>query len=573
MDPTRAARTPLPLAQASSGDDVPRGGCGPVRKSKRSPWRALTLALVYVLFALHYLHWQVRGRTLTPVEPSESMQTLEQGLVNAGFLFFAAAIASTLLFGRWFCGWGCHLVALQDLCTWFLKRLGLRPKPFRSRLLAFVPLLAALYMFVWPSVLRVWRGEPGLVFAWHLMTEDFWATFPGPWMSVLTLLVCGFLMVYLLGNKGFCAYACSYGGIFGVADLLAPGRIRVTDSCDGCGHCTATCTSNVRVHEEVRRFGMVVAAGCMKCTDCVSVCPKNALYFGFGRPSLAAGSRRAARPRRTYDYSLPEEVALGTVFLAGLYAFRGLYGAVPFLLSLALAAIVAFMLVHAARLFYAPTLQLHRIPLRDQGRLTRGGGVFLGAALALAAFVVHSAFVQYHARAADDLLTRAAARQASGGDAAEIARLVRQSLHHLTWQTRHGLFPAAKPEAQLASVYLLLDAPAEARQHLQRALRIAPTYAAARYKYAELLAREGDLEAAVAELQRAVRDYPGLTDARRDLVGALRRLGRLGDAVPLLDEVVRRRPFDHAARIELATLRAELGGAPPPANVGGTREP
>ena len=28
--------------------------------------------------------------------------------------------------------------------------------------------------------------------------------------------------------------------------------------------------------------GMVVDPGCMKCMDCVSVCPNDALYFGFG---------------------------------------------------------------------------------------------------------------------------------------------------------------------------------------------------------------------------------------------------------------------------------------------------
>jgi polyferredoxin len=533
-----------------------------VRKSTRGRWRALTLTLVYLLFALHYLHWHLRGRTLTPVEPSEGMQTLEQGLVNAGFIFFAAAIASTLLLGRWFCGWGCHLVALQDLSTWLLKKLGLRPKPFRSRLLRYVPLLAALYMYVWPSILRAWHGAPRPAVAWQLTTEDFWATFPGPWMSVLTFLVCGFLIIYLLGNKGFCTYACPYGGFFGVADRVAPGKIRVTDACDGCGHCTATCTSNVRVHEEVRLFGMVVDPGCMKCTDCISVCPKNALYFGFGRPTVAQARPRAPRPQRAYDYSWPEEAALAALFLVGLCAFRGLYAAVPFLLSLGLAAILAFLLLEAARLFYVPSLQLHHVSLRHQGRITPAGGVFLASSLALAAFVGHSVLVQYHAHAADHLLDRAAELQASGTNAAEVVQVARQSLDHLTWLERYGLFPAAKTEAQLGAVYLFVDSPQEARGHLQRALQLAPTYAAARYKYAELIARGGDLGRAVTELERAVHDDPALADARRDLIAAARRLGRLTGIVRLLDEVVRRRPQDSAARLDLATVLAETGDVP-----------
>jgi hypothetical protein len=67
------------------------------------------------------------------------MRTLELGELNAGFVFFALAIVSTAVFGRFFCGWGCHVVALQDLCAWIMKRLGVKPRPFRSRLLLWAP--------------------------------------------------------------------------------------------------------------------------------------------------------------------------------------------------------------------------------------------------------------------------------------------------------------------------------------------------------------------------------------------------------------------------------------------------
>lgn len=88
------------------------------------------------------------------------MQTLgSEALLNAGFLFFILLILSTLILGRFFCGWACHVVALQDLCTWILRKLGLRPKPFRSRLLMFVPLLAAFYLFVMPTLVRLYLGD------------------------------------------------------------------------------------------------------------------------------------------------------------------------------------------------------------------------------------------------------------------------------------------------------------------------------------------------------------------------------------------------------------------------------
>src|SRR2546430_2279407 len=85
--------------------------------------------------------------TVSPIEPSETMYTLQKGFINAGFIFFSLAILATLIFGRYICGWGCHILALQDFCGWLLKKMGLHPKPFRSRLLVYVPLVGALYIF------------------------------------------------------------------------------------------------------------------------------------------------------------------------------------------------------------------------------------------------------------------------------------------------------------------------------------------------------------------------------------------------------------------------------------------
>src|SRR5262249_34687138 len=147
-------------------------------------------------------------------------------------------------------------------------------------------------MFLAPIAQRVLHGDDLSARSLALTTTTFWATFPGWVMTIATFAVCGFAIVWFLGAKGFCTYGCPYGAIFGVVDQLAPVRIRVTDACEGCGHCTAVCSSNVRVHQEVRDFGAVVDPGCMKCLDCVSVCPKDALYVGIGRPALLTKPRR-----------------------------------------------------------------------------------------------------------------------------------------------------------------------------------------------------------------------------------------------------------------------------------------
>ena len=253
---TAAPPAPVPPAVRDLLAFLPRQDrhvpkCGPVRPSKVSRKRAYVLIGVHVLIGLHIWHWLATGSTLTPVEPSEAMQTVEAGKINAGFLLFLVLIAGTLVFGRFFCGWACHVVALQDISAWLLGKVGWKPRPVRSRLLVLAPWAVAAHMFAWPVVEHwLWPKEKLLpaVADWQyqLTTENLWQTFPGPIMTIATVVVVGFLIVWWLGAKGFCTHGCPYGAFFAIADRFAPVRIKVTDACDGCGHCTHTSVADRR---------------------------------------------------------------------------------------------------------------------------------------------------------------------------------------------------------------------------------------------------------------------------------------------------------------------------------------
>ncbi|MCA8964914.1 MAG: 4Fe-4S binding protein [Planctomycetes bacterium] len=384
---------PDPLANLPRQDrHVPK--CGPVATSKMTRWRAAALIGVHVLIGLHVWYWLSTGRAITPVEPSEAMQTVEQGRINAGFVLFAALIGSTLVFGRFFCGWACHVVALQDLSAWLLARVGLKPRPVRSRLLVFAPWVVAFVMFGWP-VVQQWLGERQLPspsdWEWALTTDDLWKTFPGPIMAIGTVVVVGFLIVWWLGAKGFCTYGCPYGAFFAVADRFAPTRIKVTDACDACGHCTNVCTSNVRVHEEVARHRQIVDPGCMKCLDCVSVCPKDALYVGFAAPKPFVLSQQRITARG--DFTWPEEVLLAAVaIVATQWTFRGAWfgEGVPFLMAVGLGVITAVLALLFVRLLLRAELTFQHTPLRAAGKLTRAGRFTLVLLAAWLAFAAHT---------------------------------------------------------------------------------------------------------------------------------------------------------------------------------------
>jgi tetratricopeptide (TPR) repeat protein/ferredoxin len=467
-----------------------------------------------------------------------------------------------------------------------MKKLGVRPKPFRSRLLAFAPLVLAFYMFGLPTLLRLVspdrRGTfPG--FTNHLMTNDLWATFPGPLFAILTLATCGFAAVYFLGAKGFCTYGCPYGALFGGLDFASPGRIVVNDDCEQCGHCTATCTSNVRVHEEVRLYGMVVDPGCMKCMDCVSVCPKGALRYSFAAPSFL--KKTPATPRkRLYDLRLSEELLVGSVAVAATLTFRDLYNGPPLLMSIGLGGITAFLTLKLWQLIRRPGVRIQNLELKSGGRVSRRGWIFAGLTVAWLAFTSHSAFAQWHrAWGRHDLNETEISREdgLSGAYRAKTysdrhARAVAGAYRHFALADRWGLAGVVEVKLGLAWCDVLRADFDAARRHAQEAVDLAPDRPeleknladieraahpspADRFALGELLAGAGRLEDAAREFEACVAVAPDSIPARYDLGGVLRRLGRNDAAIEHLRVAERLAPADPDVAVELGLAYMAAG--------------
>ena len=349
-----------------------------IRQSKTSSWRAAVLIALNLIMIAHFIQWRITGQTISPIEPSETMQTIEKGAINAGFIFFALAILATLFFGRFVCGWGCHILAIQDFCAWMLKKVGLTPKPFRSRLLVFVPLIAALYMFVWPTAIRLFalpegRGPDPSIYQ-PPRDQRFLGDLPFGGS-------CDSIPLYLR------IYDRLFFGIQGLLHLRLPVR-RFLQSCrQGCrrgrsasptpatsaGIAPPTCTSNVLVHSEVKEYGMVIDPGCMKCMDCISVCPNDALYFGFAKPAIGVTEidREKILPRRGLKRSPPL-----IVFLMSFLAVWDVYQLVPMLMALGIAAVTTFLALRAWRLFRSNDLSFYRFNLKSSGKIGNRDGHF-----------------------------------------------------------------------------------------------------------------------------------------------------------------------------------------------------
>jgi tetratricopeptide (TPR) repeat protein/polyferredoxin len=560
----RTRSVELPVLTANAVDSTA------IRPSRVSRWRALVLTTLWLLMAAHLVQWWYAGHTVSPIEPSESMYTLQQGAVNAGFIFFSLAILATLIFGRYVCGWGCHIVALQDLCAWFLRKIGLRPRPFRSRLLIYVPLIVAFYMFVWPTLARFFTKPPNEAlfpqFTNHLITSDFWATFPPVAVAIPFFLICGFLTVYFLGSKGFCTYGCPYGGVFVLADKVAPGKIRVTDDCNQCGACTTTCMANVQVHAEVAKYGMVVDPGCMKHMDCISVCPNDALYFGFGKPSIAVSTKGSAK---SYTLTWPEELLAGVIFFSSFMAVWDVYQLVPMLMALGIAAVTTYLATISLRLFEPVEVPFYRYKLRSKEKIQRAGWLFLAFSAVWIVLNIHSGWIHYNEARGSRAFERVQipdelalaqpdpAQWLSPADKANIADGKR-----FLYRAFDGGFvvnPTLLPKLSWLE-YLDGNGP-QAVNLLALATRHqdGQPKALSLYYRGAMLNRAGRYQDALASLDQALATAPDLILAHEERGEALWLLGRKGEAVQAWNKALEKNPDLPLANYQLSAAAAAAG--------------
>ena len=516
-------------------------------------WRVASLLTVHLLIALHIAHWLVTGRTLAPLEFNEVLHTLHLGVITAGFLFMALTVVGTLVAGRFFCSWGCHILALQDLSAWLLAKMKIRPQPIRSRTLLWAPMLAVLYLFVWPLAVRFvegggwpqWRVQSDAEGWASFSTNHFWRNLPGPGITILTFTVVGAVIVYVLGTRGFCRYACPYGAIFGLADRLSPGKIKLVGDCSQCGLCTAQCQSDILVHREVAKFGKVVNPQCLKDLDCVTVCPNQALTFGFAKPSFWQTLNEEERAAQPYSFTWREDVfiAAGALVLVAIY--RGLYDVIPFLLAVALAVILSALFVTAFRMWRRPTVRFNQLLLKHAGRWSGHGRWFAVLAIALAVFSTHSGFVHFQTVAGRRALERVVGSKAaevavmqfasSPADAASLAA----ARAHLRLADQLGFWTSPRLRHDLATVHLLNREPDAAEAQLSRIVTRQP----------------GDLAASV-RLGRLALSRQRLADAERWLQPVLAaRESRFSSAEFAL------RSEAHVLAGQIAERRADLAQA------------
>ena len=66
------------------------------------------------------------------------------GAVGLGAVLMIVATLGTVLGGRIFCGWACHMGSWQELSTWIQGKVGIKGQLLHSRLNYVLPVFLAL---------------------------------------------------------------------------------------------------------------------------------------------------------------------------------------------------------------------------------------------------------------------------------------------------------------------------------------------------------------------------------------------------------------------------------------------
>ncbi len=245
-------------------------------------WRIASLVGIHLLILAHIYYFG--DEVIGSLDFQEFFHAfVKYGIINAGVVLVVLAFISTLLFGRFFCGWACHFGAVQELSWWLLKKMGITPKSVNSSLVTILPLFILLNFYIAPNLHHAlntpWEG-----ITINLGMPEIWAFLPGFVIGTLTFLVDGFLIVYFLGRKGFCRFLCPWGAFLKLPNSLAMFKVRNTGGCSQCGNCTESCPVGIDVSYEINNYGKVTNTNCTSCLLCTEGCPSSAISYKWESP-------------------------------------------------------------------------------------------------------------------------------------------------------------------------------------------------------------------------------------------------------------------------------------------------
>lgn len=192
-------------------------------------------------------------------------------LLPAGLVIIIAALATSLLFKRGFCGWICPVGTVWEGAAALGRRLlghNVRLPKWLDRTGMGLRYLIGIAFFGFVGMVSLAEavGFRQLPYMWVADIKII-EGFGQPLFIVVILLA--FVVSMLLGPV-WCRYVCPLGALYSAVGLASPCLVqRDASTCIDCGRCSRICHAFV----DVQHADVVRAVECDGCMDCVRVCP------------------------------------------------------------------------------------------------------------------------------------------------------------------------------------------------------------------------------------------------------------------------------------------------------------
>lgn len=196
-------------------------------------------------------------------------------------LWFLALIPLTYIFGKTWCGWVCHLGALQEFLfktnKWNALRSGSAQKAMK---IIRIILLATLIIQLIATKTYLFNEIDPFRIIYNLGLGA------GPFGLILTGLIV-FTSVFIY--RPFCKSACPIGLVLGLVSYI-PGASVLGSSkkCIGCKIGSDACRMDALQRKD--NSSIIVNSDCIACGDCLEACPKDGLAYkrkSSNNPSIA----------------------------------------------------------------------------------------------------------------------------------------------------------------------------------------------------------------------------------------------------------------------------------------------
>ncbi len=224
-------------------------------------------------FMLSMLIWLgfIHGGCPCMISSFQNLALAGMGLdVNwISLLWIIGLLPLTYLFGRVWCGWLCHLGALQDF-IFSATRFEVLKKHKHQKILRIIQVSVFVILFIQLAVTRtnIYIHYDPFKVAFNLFSANITG------YVLLALLLLTSILIY----RPFCRAICPVGLVLGWISMLPKARKITQDiSCVDCVKCSNKCKTGALLYENKKSF--VTELNCIACGDCLKSCKKEALTF------------------------------------------------------------------------------------------------------------------------------------------------------------------------------------------------------------------------------------------------------------------------------------------------------